>query len=32
VIDGAVAFEAPSFTARQSVLLQIADTSLVIMA
>jgi hypothetical protein len=28
VIDGAVAFEAPSFSARQSVLLQIADTSL----
>ena len=28
VIDGAVAFEAPLFTARQSVLLQIADTSL----
>jgi len=28
VIDGAVAFEAPSFTARQSVLLHIADTSL----
>jgi hypothetical protein len=27
VIDGAVAFEAPLFTARQSVLLQIADTS-----
>ena len=28
VIDGAVAFEAPSPTARQPVLLQIADTSL----
>ncbi len=28
VIDGAVDFEAPSFTARQPVLLQIADTSL----
>jgi hypothetical protein len=28
VIDGAVDFEAPSFTAHQPVLLQIADTSL----
>ena len=28
VIDGAVAFEGPSFAACQSVLLQIADTSL----
>ena len=28
VIDGAVAFAAPSFTARQPVLLHIADTSL----
>src|SRR5580658_3512478 len=28
VIDGALAFAAPSFTARQPVLLQIADTSL----
>jgi len=28
VIDGAIDFRAPSFTARQSELLQIADTSL----